>query len=78
MTKKEIRNLVEKVAEAALTLPTGYVAITDYMAVRMYDEVPNKRTHLLITEAGAKYNEIWVERTTDKVYYDFLYEFYRL
>ena len=56
----------------------GYAAITDYMSVEIYeDEKPNPKTHILIVPAGLEHTNEWIEKTTDKVFYDIMYTFYR-
>lgn len=77
MTKDKVRDLVKKTGEVASSMRKGYAAITSCMTVQVYDEEPNPNIHMLIVPAGLEYNEDWVKKTTEKVFYDIMYRFYR-
>lgn len=67
-----------KTGKIASGMKKGYAAITDYMSMKVYeDKEPNSSTHMLIVPAGVEYTDEWLEKTTDKVFYDIMYEFYR-
>lgn len=77
MTKDKVRELVMKTGKVASGMRKGYAAITSCMSIKIYEEEPNPNTHMLIVLAGLEYNDKWVEKTTEKVFYDVMYTFYR-
>lgn len=67
-----------KTGKVASGLTRGCVTITDCMSVEVYeDKEPNSNTNMLIVPAGLEYNDDWVDKTTEKVFYDIMYSFYR-
>lgn len=76
MHKKDIKKLVEEVAQAASNLQSGYVGLAYFFMIETFEGKPQER-YWCIAEAGKEYNSGWVEGTTDKVYYEFMWEFYR-
>ena len=76
MHKNDIKKLVEGVAQAASKLQSGYVGLTYFFLIENFKGKPQER-YWCIAQARREYNLEWIERTTDKVYYDFMYEFYR-
>lgn len=63
--------------EVASSMRKGYAAITSCMSIQVYDEEPNPNMHMLIVPARLKYTDEWVEKTTEKVFFDIMYRFYR-